>query len=126
MTANPRLSEDVKAKMMSEEDLLKCVVDMAHLYGWRVAHFRPAQLKDKNGKARWVTAVQGDGKGFPDLVMVNPAHSRLIFVELKSQKGKLSPEQIDWLDCLDFIANEHYVWRPSDWLSGEIEKVLSQ
>ena len=63
--------------------------------------------------------VAGDGAGFPDLVLVR---ERVIFAELKSETGRLSPEQKTWGDKL-FIADcEIYNWRPSDW--DKIIKIL--
>lgn len=91
----------------TEADFLSWVIDIAHLHGYLVAHFRPALT------ARgWRTPVQADGKGFPDLVLVNPEKGRLIFAELKSEKGKLSLEQKQWIDALDYTEVEMYVWRP--------------
>ncbi|MCJ7634177.1 VRR-NUC domain-containing protein [Candidatus Bathyarchaeota archaeon] len=93
--------------MISEEDFLRQVIDLAHVYGWKVAHFRPAQT------ARgWRTAVQGDGAGFPDLVLVR---ERVIFAELKSEKGKVSDAQWAWKDVLQSAMAEFYIWRPSEW-----------
>jgi len=53
--------------------------------------------------------------GFPDLTLVKPG--RLIFTELKSQQGKLTPEQAVWLDLLRHSVPgvEVYEWRPRDW-----------
>jgi hypothetical protein len=50
--------------------------------------------------------------GFPDLVLVR---DRVIYAELKSEKGRLRPEQITWLERLDKAGATAYVWRPSDW-----------
>lgn len=83
------------------------VIDVAHLYGWRVAHFRPAQ--DSHG--RWRTAVQGDGKGFPDLLLVR---ERVIAAELKSDDGTLSVDQMLWLSAFEAAGIETHVWRPAD------------
>jgi hypothetical protein len=59
----------------------------------------------------WRTPVQGDGKGFPDLVLARPP--RVIFAELKTAKGKLGPEQENWLAALTACPGvEVYVWRP--------------
>ncbi len=66
--------------------------------------------------------------GFPDSVLVRPP--RLIFAELKSEKGKLSPSQGEWIDVLSAcrfseenpILIEVYLWRPSDF--DEIVEVL--
>ena len=61
--------------------------------------------------------------GFPDCVLVRG--SRLIFAELKSEKGKVSPAQQEWLDALGNVGDKDvqvYLWRPSDW--DKIEEVL--
>jgi len=115
---------------ISEADFLLQVIDLAHIYHWRVAHFRPARTADG-----WRTAVSGDGVGFPDLVMVRPP--RLIFAELKSEKGKTTNEQGAWLEDLrrcrtkarvvglksdpGVVADiiEVYLWRP-----GDFDKIL--
>ena len=101
---------------MTEADLQKAVIDVAHLFGWLVAHFRTAQTPRGN----YVTPVQGDGKGYPDLTLVKG--ERLIFAELKSDKGRLSPEQVKWQTALSWTPAEVYVWRPSD--LEHIAKVL--
>ena len=59
--------------------------------------------------------------GFPDRVAVRL--SRLLFIELKSAQGKITPEQQQWLDLLKGTGKvEVFVWRPSDW--GEIVEIL--
>ena len=51
--------------------------------------------------------------GFPDCVMVRPP--RVIFAELKTEKGQVSPHQQEWLDLLGQCPGvEVYLWRPSD------------
>jgi hypothetical protein len=102
---------------MTEVELQRAVIDCAHLFGWRVAHFRAARM----GDGQWRTPVEGDGAGFPDLVM---ARERVIFAELKSQRGHLSEPQRQWSTRLVSAEAEVYLWRPSDWTSGAIEAVL--
>ena len=53
-------------------------------------------------------------KGFPDVCMVRPKDGRLIFVELKSAKGKVTAEQQEWLDALNRVSVncEVFVLRP--------------
>ena len=101
---------------MSEQDLLDNTIELAHLFGWHVAHFRPAMTKHG-----WRTPVSADGAGFPDCVLVR---DRLIAAEIKSQRGVTSDAQKDWLATLSNATVEVYVWRPSDWLDGTIQKVL--
>ncbi len=84
------------------------VMDLARLYGWHRAHFRVAYMP---GRDRWVTPMSGE-TGFPDLVLVKPP--RLIFAELKSKVGRLSPPQKEWLFLLAQTNTETYVWRPAD------------
>jgi hypothetical protein len=99
---------------MSEDDLLRTVLDMAQRLGVRAAHFRPAKT-DKG----WRTPVQGDGKGFPDVVLAGAGG--LLFRELKSDRGALSPEQRAWLSTLLGADADADVWRPTDLTGGRIE-----
>lgn len=101
---------------ISEKVFTKQVIDLARWYKWLVAHFRPGM--DRRGK--WQTAVQGDGAGFPDLVMVRPP--RIIFAELKSARGKLTKDQAVWLESLRRSDVEQYEWRPEQ--IAEIERIL--
>lgn len=89
-----------------EKDWQRQVIDLARMLRWRVAHFRPAMTKHG-----WVTPVAADGKGFPDLLLVR---ERLVFVELKRDGGKLTPDQIEWIGALRDACQEAYVWRPCD------------
>lgn len=65
--------------------------------------------------------------GFPDCVIVTEMpRDRLIFAELKRQDTDLSDAQMEWLNALHGIVYpEVYVWRPSDWLDGTIERILT-
>lgn len=92
----------------TEAEWQRTVIECAQLHGWRVAHFRPART-DRG----WRTPVQADGAGFPDLVLAR--YGELIFAELKSERGKVRPEQADWLDHLEGQGREVHLWRPSDW-----------
>lgn len=100
---------------MTEADLQQNIIELANLLGWRVAHFRPALCK-VGGRLVYRTAVSGQGKGFPDLVLARAG--RVLFIECKAEKGKLSPEQLDWLEVLP----NAYCVRPDDW--NKIVEVL--
>lgn len=98
---------------MNESEFQTIVIDMARLFKWRVAHFRPAMTSKG-----WRTPVSADGKGFPDLVLVKSW--RLIFAELKTDRGRVSTEQQEWLDALP----DSCIWRPKDLDDGTIERIL--
>lgn len=91
---------------MTEADWQRQVIDLAHLCGWRVAHFRPARTAHG-----WATPVTADGAGFPDLVLIR---DRVIFAELKSDRGRLSDVQRRWIAGLTDAGAEVHVWRPAD------------
>jgi hypothetical protein len=50
--------------------------------------------------------------GWPDLVLCRPPE--LIFAELKTDGGRLTPAQQGWLGRLAASGQEVYVWRPRD------------
>ena len=106
---------------MTEADFEKQVVDLAHLFGYRAAHFAAAM----NARGNYRTPTRYDAKGFPDLVLVRADFSdrpkRLIFAELKSDTGRISKEQAQWIDELSTSA-EAYIWRPRDW--DDITEIL--
>jgi VRR-NUC domain len=61
--------------------------------------------------------------GFPDLTLVHRDTGRVIFAELKSAHGRLTPEQREWLS---YLGKRHEVrlWRPADWTSGAVLATL--
>jgi hypothetical protein len=101
---------------MIEAELQENVIKTAHLLGWRVAHFRPAQ----NARGDWRTPVAADGKGFPDLCLAS--QGRVLFIECKSDIGKLSDDQYTWSVVLG--KSLFTVVRPRDWHSGRVERML--
>ena len=100
---------------LTEEAFQSLVIDMAHAAGWKVAHFRPARTSKG-----WRTAVSGDGKGLPDLILVR---ERVVWAELKAVTKKMTNEQIDWAVWLLDANQEWYCWDPKD--MDEIKKVLA-
>jgi len=81
---------------LTEKQFSQQVVDVGKTFGWLVY--------------RTWRSIHSPA-GFPDLTMVKG--ERLIFAELKSAKGKVSPKQEEWLDALKAVA-ETYLWRPDD------------
>lgn len=98
-------------RQISETAFLAQVVKAARLTGWIIAHFRPAMTA-----YGWRTAVQGDGAGWPDVVLIHPKKKRLIVAELKSETGATTAKQDEWLSVWALIpCAEVHVVRPSDW-----------
>jgi hypothetical protein len=92
---------------VNESEFQKIVIKLAQHYGWLVHHALPSM----NKRGVWATHELGD-HGFPDLVLAHPS-GRVIFAELKSDKGTVSPLQSRWLSVLEQGAVV-WVWRPSD------------
>jgi hypothetical protein len=99
---------------MSEDQLLTAVLGLCRTLHLHVAHFRPAQAKS----GRWLTAVQGDGKGYPDLTIAGPGG--VMWRELKTDRGVLRPEQKVWIARLVESSADAAVWKPRDLQSGRI------
>ncbi len=95
------------ASLISEKDWQRQVTDAAEMFRWTWAHFRPAMTSKG-----WRTPVSGPmGAGFPDLILCRG--DRLLLVELKSQDGRLTPDQRRVLELLG-QAVPVYTWRPTD------------
>ena len=62
-------------------------------------------------------------RGWPDLVLWR---HRIVYAELKTTKGVLSPHQSRVIEGLRAAGGEVYLWRPKDWSSGAIQEVLSR
>ena len=103
-----RLTEEDKYyREQSEWQFQNFVIARAINNGWSHYH-APDNKPDKNGRIQ-----SGIVKGFPDIVLVKG--SKLVFAELKTETGRVSPEQKDWLAKLASTGCETYVWRPSMW-----------
>lgn len=105
---------------MSEKDFQQQILDLARVYRWRSYHTHDSRHS---------------AAGFPDLVLVRGPE--LLFAELKTETGKVSDAQADWIADLERVASsvqtirdrlnnwtpgndtgacvEVFVWRPSDW-----------
>ena len=101
---------------MKESDFEQAVVETARLFGWKAVGHRP--MRTKHG---WATGWKYDGTGWPDLTLIHAERGILIAAELKTAKGRLSEQQIEWERTLKILqANSDnrfrfYVWRPDDW-----------
>lgn len=100
---------------VSEAEFQAAVVELAEAQGWLV-YFVPDSRQ-----------VAGTGKGFPDLVMVKrfAGYGAVLVVgELKSMKGKPTPEQKEWLASFAGVPGvKAFLWKPVIW--DEIVSILS-
>ena len=81
---------------LTERQFASQVYELARLTGWRRYH----TWRSKHSPA-----------GFPDEVFVR---ERLVVAELKTEHGKLSDSQKEWITALERAGVEVYVWRPRD------------
>ena len=97
---------------VKESDWLRFVIDLAHHCQWSAVHFRSVPRLCADGSVRYSTPVQGDGAGFPDLLMVRPG--QVIAAELKGPRGRLTERQEWWIERLKAGGMPAYVWRPAN------------
>lgn len=103
-----------------ERDFERQVLDLAAIFGFESAHFRPAQTAKG-----WRTPVAGSlGKGWPDWFFARPRDGRVMWRELKSRTGKVSPDQERVIGILRACRLDAGVWRPADLDSGLIATEL--
>ncbi len=94
----------------SEAEFLQAVRDLAKQLGWLIYHTHRSDRSEK---------------GFPDLVLVRPPF--VLYRELKSEKGRLKPEQETWLHTLGEAGQDVGVWRPHDLApNGRVPRELSR
>jgi hypothetical protein len=81
----------------TKAELQALVVDLAHTHDWRVT----------------ATSIPG----WPAIVLLG--HNRALFIELKSETGRVRPEQREVIGHLRAAGLDARIWRPSDWPSIE-------
>jgi hypothetical protein len=83
---------------VAEKALLDQVKELAQMTGWWFHH---------------QTLSIFSAKGWPDVTLIKPP--RMVLAELKTETGKVTPEQEECLALLRRVPGvEVYVWRPSD------------
>lgn len=83
----------VMARQMTEDELLLAITEAATLLGWRWHHARRAD-----------SALTMGHQGFPDLVLARDG--RVVFIELKTERGVTTTEQRRWLEAIDGDFND--------------------
>jgi hypothetical protein len=84
------------ANLITEAAWQRVVTEALTRYHWIVYHTRDSR---------------GSRRGYPDLTAAHVIHG-VIFAELKSERGRLRPEQREWLNTLSHTQRT-YLWRPS-------------
>ena len=93
------IADAINPAAISEARFQSQVIELAQGLGFRVYHTRDSR---------------GSQRGFPDLVLTDG--KRVLFCELKTERGKPTPEQLAWLADLESAESvEAFLWRPSDW-----------
>ena len=85
-------------RSISEAALQKSLIEVAELHNWLVWHDNDSRRNNA---------------GLPDLICAHPSHG-VCFIELKSERGYLRPEQKLWRDTLIMAGAKYYVFRPRD------------
>ena len=92
------------SSLINEKKFQSRVVQAANMFGWMCYHTYDSRRSNP---------------GFPDLVLVR---DKVLFRELKTDKGRLTTAQKSWGDNLTKAGSDYDVWRPKD--MDEIVKEL--
>lgn len=101
-----RIGPAIALEDILEADWQRSIVGLAKQLNWLVYH----TYNSRRSQA-----------GFPDLVLVR---DRVVFVEVKREKSRLTDDQEQWFHALRAAGIEVYVWRPSD--LSQVGEVLAR
>lgn len=114
---------------LTERRFQQQVVQYAELMGWHVRHDSATNQRATCRRCRAplacatcgtpVTIVR-NAPGLLDLLLVR--RPRVIWAELKSERGKMTDDQLVTFRDLRASGQDVYLWRPSDWPT--IERIL--
>ena len=104
-----RSSPNPLAQAMSERDLQESVRALATGFGLCYFH-------DHDARQNY--------SGLPDVIAVGPGG--VLWRELKSETGTLTPAQRKWRDALQAGGADWDLWRPSDLLDGTVASALDK
>jgi len=154
----PRVSDD-GVPGINERELQAAVITLARSLGWGITQSAAKAIATEadqygvtppplEGLIYHPRYSLGSEPGWPDLTLMRRRDRRLVFAELKTEKGRLSDRQLEVMALLGAIAGDDwmlelpmaerlemrgipdvpkiqtFVWRPSDLASGAIAEVL--
>lgn len=93
------------ATTLTEAAYSRRITDLANLLGLRWHHEQDSRRSKP---------------GFPDLVIVGP--KGVAFLEVKTDAGRVKPEQQEWLDALKAAGQHALIVRPCHW--PDVEALL--
>lgn len=103
-------SDHYAGPSVSEAQLRARVVELAHAAGWMVFSLPIAKTR----------RPVKDAVGYPDLTLAR--HGEVMWLELKTDKGTVSPEQEKWTTAL---GRPCYVIRPEHLHDGTVMRLLA-
>lgn len=95
------------AEAMSEDDLMRRIQRLCRDLGLLAYHTHDSR---------------GSAPGYPDWHIVGRARS--LFRECKTEAGKTTKEQDEWISRLLAVGYDVDVWRPRDLFNGRIQREL--
>jgi hypothetical protein len=95
---------------VSEQQFQQQVIELAQLHGYDLCYHTHDSRRSE--------------PGFPDLVLISNRRKRALFRELKTEKGKVSRDQLIWITSMQLVGLNAGVWRPSDLTNGHITSDL--
>jgi hypothetical protein len=104
MTMTPEQFTTLVNLRMSERAYQWRIIALARQLGWFEYH----TFDSRKSRA-----------GFPDLVLIR---ERIVYAEVKAERGKTTPTQDDVLQRLRNAGGEVYVWKPSDY--DDVQRIL--
>ena len=122
-----KLSAELTAKILSMADRVdgQPVAPLADTIDEKDFQAAVIKLAKRNGwKVHYTTNSRRSPDGWPDLILSSSARGKFLVRELKTEKGKPTSGQLDWLEELQALGIDAGVWRPRDFV--EIERMLTE
>ena len=83
---------------LTEAQFQQRIVQYAQLRGWLVSHVESVTMSGKGGRVIRQTPA---AKGYPDLTLARAGY--VWFLEVKTEKGSPSADQVRWLNALHWF-----------------------